>query len=313
MSHSIPQMPRARGSSGSRNKDQFLFTISRSGTRTRANQTCNDDLKGRRMAVAARESFKRKTHLRRCVGEAPGACSLSWLLRLALALFLVGPTQARAQADAPPHDYLDLGPHLIVAPGFGSTTEFRDLLLQKSASLRLAGTATYRGWSLSGALDQSTQSAEPRAYELLATYSHKLPYVDLHIGIARARIDGIYSSGCTAASLTASSNSLSSTKLDLTVQNDLSGTCRLVSIGGSQVMWRSGIHQIDFRASANSWKTDVLKTDGWSIRLMGRSQLDANQSLHYHVGYISSSLNQGTLQSRPSGATVGINYVWEFR
>jgi len=232
-------------------------------------------------------------------------------LTLITALIFSG--SVSAEADAPPHDYSDLGPHYILAPGVGSSTEFRDLLLQKSASMRLAGTATYRGWSLSGALDQSISSAEPRAYEFLSTYSYKLPYADLHIGIAHARIEGSYSSGCTAASLAFSSSRFSSTKLDLTVQNDLSGTCRLVSIGASQVIWRSGIHQIDFRASANSWKTDVLKTDGWSIRLMGRSQLDANQSLHYHVGYIDSSLNQGTLQSRPSGVTVGMNYVWEFR
>lgn len=265
------------------------------------------------MAVAVSESSRQTTHLRRYADCAPGASSLSWYRSLALALSLLGSSQAGAQANAPPHDYQDLGPHFVVSPGFGSTTEFRDLLLQKSASARLAGTATYRGWSLSGALSQSVQSSKPRAYELLATYSHKLPYADLHIGIVHARIDGSYSSGCTAASLTASSNSLSSTKLDLTVQNDLSGTCRLVSIGASQVLWQSGIYQIDLRASANSWRTDVLKTDGWSMRLMGRSQLDANQSLHYHVGYIESSLSQGTLQSRPSGATVGINYAWEFR
>lgn len=265
------------------------------------------------MAVAARESFKRRTHYRCCVDSAPGAFSLPWLIHLALALVLVGPSQASAQADAPPRDYLDLGPHFVLAPGFGSTTEFRDLLLQKAASVRLAGTATYRGWSLSGTLDQSIESAGTRASELLATYSHKLPYADLHIGIVHARIDGSYSSECTAASLTASSNSLPSTKLDITVQSDLSGTCRLFAIGASQVLWRRGIHQIDFRVRANNWETDVLKTDGWSMRFMGRSQLDANQSLHYHVGYIDSSLNQGTLHSRPNGATVGINYVWEFR
>lgn len=266
------------------------------------------------MTVTASKSLKK-----RCTSDAVlinffgSLSSPPWKISLAFGLVVTGTSQASAQADAPPHDFSDLGPHFIIASGLGITNEFRDLLLQKSASVRLGGTATYRGWSLSGALDQSTQSAEPRAYELLATYSHKLPYMDLHIGIVHARIDGIYSSGCTAASLTASSNSLSSTKLDITVQNDLSGTCRLVSIGASQVMWRGGIYQIDFRASANSWKTDVLKTDGWSIRLMGRSQLDANQSLHYHVGYTDSNLNQGTLQSRPSGATVGINYVWEFR
>lgn len=265
------------------------------------------------MAVAARESFKRKAHFRRCLGGMLGACSLPWLIRLALAIVLIEPSRAGAQADAPPHDYVDLGPHFVIAPGLGSTTEFRDLLLQKSASVRLTGTATYRGWSLSGALDQSIQTAETRAYELLATYSHKLPYVDLHIGIVHARIDGSYTSGCTAASLIASSNALSNTKLDIAVQNDLSNKCRLVAIGASQVVWRRGIHQIDFRVSANSWKTDVLKTNGWSMRLMGRSHLDANQSFHYHVGYIDSNLNQGTLQSKPSGATVGINYVWEFR
>lgn len=230
-----------------------------------------------------------------------------------LASALSVPSQASAQADAPPRDYLDLRPHFVVAPGFGSTTEFRDLLLQKAASLRVAGTATYRGWSLSGTLDQAVESTGTRASELLATYSHKLPYVDLHLGAVHGRIDGNYSSGCTAASATASSNSLTSTKLDLTVQNDLSGACRLISVGASQVLWRRGSHQLDLRASANSWKTGVLKTDGWSVRLMGRSQLEANQSVHYHIAYIDSNLRQGALQSKPSGVTVGINYVWEFR
>lgn len=235
------------------------------------------------------------------------------LSTLVLASALSVPSQASAQADAPPRDYLDLGPHFVVAPGFGTTTEFRDLLLQKAASLRVAGTATYRGWSLSATLDQSVESTGTRASDLLATYSHKLPYVDLHLGIVHGRIDGDYSGGCTAASATASSNSLPSTKLDLTVQNDLSGACRLVSIGASQVLWRRGTHQLDLRASATNWKTDILKTDGWSVRLMGRSQLEANQSIHYHIGYVDSNLRQGALQSKPSGITVGINYVWEFR
>lgn len=265
------------------------------------------------MVVAARKLFRWKTRFRGHHAQADGRFLLLRLIHLVLTLVLMGSSQASAQADAPPHDYLDLGPHFVIAPGVGSTTEFRDLLLQRSASARLAGTATYRGWSLSGALDQSIESTGTRASELLATYSHKLPYADLHLGIAHARIDGEYSDECSSASLTASSNSISSTKLDLTIQNDLSDTCRFFAVGASQMLWQRGIHQIVFRVSASSWTTDTLETNGWSVRLMGRSQLDANQSLHYHIGYIDSDLNQDPLQSRPSGATVGINYVWEFR
>jgi hypothetical protein len=241
-------------------------------------------------------------------------CSISHsfgILAVTTALLFSGNTSA--EADAPPHNYLDLGPHYIIVSGIGSVTETRDILLQKSASVRLTGTATYKGWSLTGALDQSIQSAEPRTYELQSTYSHKLPYVDVHIGIVHTKIDGHYSIGCTAASLIASSNSLSSAKLDLTFQNDLSGACQFVSIGASQVIWRSGIHQMDFRASASSWNTEELKSDGWSIRLLGRSQLDTNQSLHYQAGYIESNLKHGPLQSSPNGPVFGINYVWEFR
>ncbi|MBX7134186.1 MAG: hypothetical protein K1X67_16055 [Fimbriimonadaceae bacterium] len=265
------------------------------------------------MAVATRESFACEAYYRECSGRASGRLVLLWLINFALASVLSAPSQASAQADAPPRDYLDLGPHFVFAPGFGSTTEFRDLLLQKAASLRVTGTATYRGWSLSGTLDQSIESTRTRASELLATYSHKLPYADLHLGIVYAQIDGGFSGECTAASATVSSNSLPSTKLDLTVQNDLSGTCRLISIGASQVLWRRGAHQFELRASATNWETDILKTDGWSVRLMGRSQLGANKSVHYHIGYVDSNLRQGAVQREPSGITMGVNYVWEFR
>lgn len=261
------------------------------------------------MPIATSGSFEWKERFPCCLDGAPYDCTTQWVVWFVLALILTG----AAQAEAPPRDYLNLGPNFVVAPGIGSTTEFRDLLLQKAASLRVAGTVTYRGWALSGTLDQSVESTGTRASELLAIYSHKLPNVDLHLGIGHGQIDGDYSSGCTAASATASSNSLPSTILDLTVQNDLSGSCQLISIGASQMLWQHGTHQLNFRASANNWKTDILQTEGWSVRFMGRSQLEANQSVHYQIGYVDSNLKQGPLQSKPSGVTVSINYVWEFR
>lgn len=265
------------------------------------------------MEVTTRKPFKRKALFRSHHTQAASRFLLFGLSHLVLALVSVWPRQASAQADAPPRNYLDLGPHFVVAPGAGATTEFRDILLQRSASARMAGSATYRGWSLSGALDQSIESTETRASELLATYSQKLPYADWHLGVAHAQINGSYSDECTSASLTVSSNELSSTIIDLTVQNDFADTCRFFAAGVSQMLWQRGVHQLVFRVSASSWTTDTLETDGLSVRLMGRSQLDKNQSLHYHIGHIDSHLNQGSLQSRPSGATVGINYVWEFR
>jgi hypothetical protein len=180
-------------------------------------------------------------------------------------------------------------------------------------SARLGISATYRGWSVSGSIDQSIESTATSASELLATYSHKLPHVDLHIGLTHAQIDGIYADNCTLASLSASSNNLSRTKFDLTVQGNSSGTCTAVTIGASQELWKLGPYQIDLRASASSWETDSLSTDGWSLRLLGRWQLKTDQSLHFHIGYINSTLNRGFLQSKPSGPTLGINYVWEFR
>ncbi|MBO1542140.1 hypothetical protein [Pseudomonas sp. OA65] len=265
------------------------------------------------MEVTTRKFFRWKTRFRGRHIQVVSRFLLPWLVHLALALVLVRPSQASAQADAPPRNYLDLGPHFVVAPGVGSSSEFRDILLQKSASARMAASANYRGWSLSGTLDKSIESTETHASELLATYSHKLPYVDVHLGIAHAQIEGDYSEECTSASLTASSNNFSSTNLDVTVQNDLADNCRFFAAGASQMLWQRGIHQIFFRASASSWTTDTLEADGWSVRLMGRSKIDENQSFHYHIGYIDSDLNRDSLKSRPSGSTIGINYVWEFR
>jgi len=181
-----------------------------------------------------------------------------------------------------------------------SFPEYRDLLLKTSFSARIGATVTYRGWSFSGSVDQSTSSSATQATEVLATYSHKLPLVDVHIGVVNARIDGIFSGGCSAASLSASSNSFLSTKLDFTLQDDFSGTCRSAALGASQLVWQRGVHQIDLRGSVNTWKTNALKTDGWSVRFIGRTQFDSIQSLHYHIGYIDSNLQKGVLQRNPS-------------
>lgn len=233
-------------------------------------------------------------------------------LSVCIILLLVS-SIAVAEADAPPRHYLNLGPHFVFAPGFGSIVEYQDLLLKNAASVRVGATATYRGFSTSGVVDQSIKYSSTRAADISATYSHKIPYIDIHLGFDYVEIDGLFADQCTAAILAGSTNSLDSTKVDLNFQDDFSGQCKAASFGVAQQIWKRGPTQLDLRASISNNQMDNLSASGWSIRVLGRWQLESSQSIHYHVGYIKSTLTQGNQNSNPAGAAIGVNYVWEYR
>lgn len=235
------------------------------------------------------------------------------LLAIVIAAIVWRPELAIAQADAPPRDYTDLGPHFVIAPGFGVSTEYRDLLLRNAASARLGLTATYRGFSLSGFAESSLTSPSAKASEIAATYSHKLPYIDAHFGFAACDLSGAVNGSCGGLRIAASTNSLPYTKVDITVDASPSGRGHTTSLGLAQQVWRSGPHQVDLRVSGTRWDWDATDASGWSVRAIGRYQIDQATSVHYHVGYISSRIEQSGTTSRPDGALAGLNFVWEFR
>lgn len=242
-----------------------------------------------------------------------GRPARSGSLAFAIAATLWCPELAIAQADAPPRDYTDLGPHFIIAPGIGVSTEYRDLLLRNTASARLGLTATYRGFSLSGFAESSLTSPSAKASEITATYSHKLPFIDAHFGFAVCDLSGAVSGSCGGLRLAASTNSLPYIKVDITVDASLSGRGYTTSLGLAHQLWRSGANQVDLRVSGTRWDWDFTDASGWSIRAIGRYQIDQITSIHYHVGYVSSMIEQSGTASRPDGALAGLNLVWEFR
>jgi hypothetical protein len=220
---------------------------------------------------------------------------------------------AIAQADAPPKDFTNLGPHFVIAPGLGAVTEYRDLLLKRDASLRLGVTATFRGFTLSGFAENSMHSPASRASELSATYSHKLPLVDAHLGLVTCDVLGNSEMSCGDVRVSFSSNSLPKTKMNFTFDASPSGRGQTFDLGISQQVWRMESHLIDVRLSGTRWDRKNSDANGWSIRLIGVRALDTSMSLHYHLGYISSRIKTSNSAEHADGVVGGLNVVWEFR
>lgn len=234
-------------------------------------------------------------------------------LYLSLLLAVLVPTPALAGADAPPFNYENLGPHFVVSPGLGFGSAYRDLLFKEKVIARLGVTATYRGLSLSGFTEQRSGAEAARVSELAVTYSHKLPLIDAHVGLVHWDLTGPLQFASTDLRLVMSSNTLSRTKVVVSLDKRFSGHGRTAGLEVSHLLWQRGANQIDVRVSGTDWKHNQLDGHGYSARLIARRTTGEATALHYHVGYVSSRAEGPLFAMKNAALVAGLNYVWEFR
>lgn len=218
-------------------------------------------------------------------------------------LFLFG-VCASAFAHEPP--LATLGPRVGVAIGAASRSNYRDLLLADQFASSLRASISNRGFSASGWLSRSSGGDSS---EVLLSYSHKLPLVDIHVGYAHTNVDALHAHSFGSARLTLSTNVSARTQVDMTFDRFTDGAGELSSISYTRHLLERGKWSLDMRAGATWWNRSSGDAEAWSVRTLSRRVLRPHWELDIYAGFASgrsSALNEAI----EDGVIAGLGITW---
>lgn len=246
-----------------------------------------------------------------------------WSISMALLVFrlrrcfliyaLLLPINSEAWAGVtPPENFTDLPPHVTTSIGFSSVLEYRDLLLKSAISGNIAATASYRGFTVSASGAQPFSSGRNHAVELVASYSHKLPFVDVHLGAVYCRIDRPTTTECGDIRIAFSTNTFRTTRLDFNADVSPFGNGHILSVGVAQRLKETESWVLEAKGSATTWNRENFDAAGWSLRLQGMYRITQQIGLHGHLGFIQTWVTNPGAKDEVNGVVAGLNAVWTF-
>lgn len=212
----------------------------------------------------------------------------------------------------PPEDFTDLPPHVTTSMGFSSVLEYRDLLLKSAVSGNIAATASYRGFTVSASGAQPFSSGRNHAVELVASYSHKLPFVDVHLGAVYCRIDRPTTTECGDIRIAFSTNTFRRTRLDFNADVSPFGKGHILSVGVAQRIKETESWILEAKGSATTWNRENFDAAGWSLRLQGKYRISQQIGIHGHLGFIQTWVTNPGTKDEVNGVVAGLNAVWTF-
>lgn len=213
----------------------------------------------------------------------------------------------------PPANFTSIPTHVTSSMGVSSLLEYRDILIKSSFSGNLAATATYRGFALSASGAQPFASGRTHASEIVGSYSHKLPFIDIHLGAVYCRIDRPSTTECADIRVAVSTNMFASMRFDMSADVSPFGKGHILSIGLNQRLSPNNqVWALEIRASATSWNRDNFDATGWSLRLQARYQLIRNLGFHSYLGFLQSFVTNPGTRDESNGVIAGLNAVWAF-
>ncbi len=238
-------------------------------------------------------------------------------LRAAMILCLLlsaVPSHAASSPDTatPTQNLNDLPPHVTLTAGASSVLEYRDLLLKSAISGALGTTATYRGFTFSAFGAQPFSSGRTLATELVASYSHKLPLVDLHLGAVYCRIDRPTTTECADVRVAFSTNTFRTTRVDLSADVSPFGKGHIISLGLTQQIKETESWILELKGSVTSWNRNNFDANGWSVRLQGVYQINHTLGIHSHLGFLQSWVTNPGVRDESDGVIAAVNAVWVF-
>ena len=207
-------------------------------------------------------------------------------------------------------DVQDPHPIVQIAVGGFSALEYRDILLSRHAAATMGIAVSARGFSLS--IWNGSTDGHGRVTETLLAYSHKLPVVDLHVGIAACSTSMVRISCRNTGRLSLTTNNSHSTVVEATIDEALSGSGHITSASIVRNLGQLGSVEWSARASAHQWRLANESANGGSVRLIGVKRLNNGPDIHFNLGYVDSQITRSTtVGSR--GASAGITFLWQLK
>lgn len=217
------------------------------------------------------------------------------------------PTRASTGDDG----YLPVGPHFFASATFESPLEYHDVLISSAPAASFTVGATYRGFALSVWHANDLSSAGSNATEAFASYSHKLPLVDLHVGAVWCSVSGRIESCKAGARVSLSSNTFRNTLMSITVDQSFTNSSRIFNVAVTQKVYSTHGIRFDVRAGATYWDYP-RSAKGVSARLMAAKQIRENLTVHLFAGLIESCTTNVTGCNRIGAPIVGSSLSWSF-
>jgi hypothetical protein len=202
-----------------------------------------------------------------------------------------------------------LGIQVRGALGEANSLSFRDFIVAKESAPWATFSVSHRGFSLSawgsvGAEDGKVVS------EVFASYSHKLPLIDLHLGVARVSIPSLREKSPLAGRLVLSSNVSSSKTIDLTFDHSLEGGGTTYGGAITFALIQGEAWLLDARAGATFMNDPDFKGDGWSLRLLASRRLASGVRPTAFLGYSEGSTRRRRSPEIADGVIAGFSLTF---
>lgn len=202
-------------------------------------------------------------------------------------------------------------PRLLATATLGSGNEYRDRLLSDRNIASLSGGVAWKGFAVSATRNWEL-STRNGSHEILLNYSHKLPFVDAHIGYVACGNDRMPGGCPDAARLTLTSNSIPHTTIEASLDLAINSSRHTVSASVARDLWRRDDTSGAIRASWTS--TDYpgsARLEGASIRLIAARRLTDRLELDIAAGGMWTSG-----RAKPATARDGVfaltSLVWRY-
>lgn len=194
---------------------------------------------------------------------------------------LLGLSVAAAARDTP---LQPLGVQVRGVVGVSSALVYRDLVLKEGTSPWGNFLVSGHGVSLSGWASVDSESQETVS-ELFLAYSHKLPVIDLHVGLSRPSIPTIRDDDALAGRVTVSSNNSTRVVADFSLDRFFHGSESLLSGSVTVALIRRERWLVDARAGMTTCARSGEDLEGWSARLLAAYRPAHGPRLTAYLGY----------------------------
>jgi hypothetical protein len=209
-------------------------------------------------------------------------------------------------------EYVPLGPHFFASADTGTPLEYRGIILSMAPAATETVGATYRGFSVSFWNGTDLTNGTNHAQEALATYSYKLPLVDVHLGGVWCSASGSLERCSAAARFSLTSNVFHTTTLAFIVDQAFASRDRIIGASVNKTIYHKDAVTVELRASEDHWDYREFSADGVGGRVIVTDRLSKHVAIDFSWGGMGSWITRPTSHQDKGGIISGASIHWSF-